>query len=168
MTDIQRLEAHLDRQRKEDNARHRRELLMVQQQSHQHRLEWQRAQEESHVRSHGGLEQWRVDQILEEMATPLMIWYHTIKVQDPFDPTRVTDMPDEQRPDRGIRRTHTARPNLPVNPEGRESRVLLRYSGRRRSGTDEPSHQDGRARGVQPRVPKFRILLCTRVQCWTC
>ena len=51
------------------------------------------------MRSHGGLEQWRVDQLLEEMATPLMIWYHTFKVQDPFDPTRTKDMPDEQRPE---------------------------------------------------------------------
>ena len=51
------------------------------------------------MRTHGGLEQWRVDQLLEDMATPLVIWYHTIKVRDPHNPTKTTDMPDEKRPE---------------------------------------------------------------------
>ena len=33
------------------------------------------------------------------MSTPLVIWYHTIKVRDPYDPMKTTDIPNVKRPE---------------------------------------------------------------------
>ena len=41
----------------------------------------------------------RVDQILDNMSTPLVIWYHILKIRDPYDPTKTTDVPDVNRPE---------------------------------------------------------------------
>ena len=56
-------------------------------------------QESADVRTRGGLEEWRVDQILENMSTPLVVWYYTATIRDPHDPTKTTVVPDESRPE---------------------------------------------------------------------
>ena len=60
---------------------------------------WKHHQETRDVRTHGGLEDWRVDQILEDMSTPSVVWYFTTTIPDPLNPEQVTVVPDLARPE---------------------------------------------------------------------
>ena len=78
--------------RAEDRQRHDQQLMAATQRHDQQMMamttKMQRQQEEADVRTRGGLEEWRVDQILENMSTPLVIYYGSTPPRSAIHMTR--------------------------------------------------------------------------------